>query len=171
MAYPAHIICHTKKTRNWVNHFQTSSQYPMCVLELIGFARDNGDLQGTFVMEGMWGMKKRAHKRRTELINTGPPWRLRMSHSLQCLWLWAKSMAAKWLYLGLSFSPQKSLVLPRKSPFLLFSQCKTLRVTRVTSNYALAGSLFDSGVSSFRAHLLLWAYVSFRWMILSKQSE
>lgn len=31
------------------------------------------DLQGTFVTERMWNIKKQAHKRRTELINTGPP--------------------------------------------------------------------------------------------------
>lgn len=125
---------------NWINYFQTSSQYPVCVLELIGFAKENRDLQGTFVKERMWDIKKGAHKRRTELINTGPPWRLRMSHSLQRLWLWAKAVAAKWLYLGLSFPPKWRLVLPRLSVFLHFSHCKSLRVTRVKSNYTIAGS-------------------------------
>ena len=100
------------KTEKWIDDFQPSPQCPMWVLELIGFVKKKRDLQGTFVWERMRNIKKRAHKRRTEPISTGPPWSLRMSYSLHVLWLRAKSVAGKWLHLDLSFLPKWSLVLP-----------------------------------------------------------
>lgn len=79
---------------------------PPCVFrkwwDFLGGKKKN--LQGTFVTGRMCYRKTPVHKSRTERINAGPPWKLRMSYSLRFPWLWAsKSVAAKWLHLGFSF--------------------------------------------------------------------
>lgn len=91
------------------------------------YQRGKKDQQGTFVRKRMWNKKNQAHKRRTELIHTCPPWWLRMSYSSDFLWLRSKSVASKWLYLGLSHR-----FLTRLPPFLSVWN-------RVRRNYTIDG--------------------------------
>lgn len=62
-----------QKTRKLCHTFANTIAIPPRVfLELIGFARDNGDLQGTFVAEGMWDIKKRSTQKEDRADPHGP---------------------------------------------------------------------------------------------------
>lgn len=162
---PSHEKAH------WIDYFQMSQAIPHVYLESDGISWEEKkkDLQGTFVTGRMCYRKTPVHKSRTERINAGPPWKLRMSYSLRFPWLWAsKSVAAKWLHLGFSFQCRVEFwgftALKRLSPFdsMLNTKAQVIR--------PLMGSFFKIGliVSSFRAHLLPRAHVSFTLISLFK---
>lgn len=70
----------------------------MCVLELIGFARENKRPTGDFCDREDVGHKETSTQKEDWADQHRPtPKDLRMSHSLQHLRLCAKSLAAEWL--------------------------------------------------------------------------